>query len=106
MKEGIYSIEEIKAIVAPIARRHGVERLFLFGSYARGEATADSDIDLCVKAPALRGLFALGGLYADFEEALGKKLDMVTESALKNTANAKFSQNLQKDRVLLYELIQ
>ena len=72
MTSKVYSIEEIKDIVAPIAQMHGVNKVYLFGSYARGVATASSDVDLCIDAPTLRGLFALGGLYADFEEALGK----------------------------------
>lgn len=42
----MYSVSEIQRIVAPIAQRHGVERMTLFGSYARGENTPNSDIDL------------------------------------------------------------
>lgn len=106
MTSKVYSIDEIKNIIAPIARRHGVEKVYLFGSYARGAATGSSDIDLCVDAPALRGLFALGGLYADFEEALGKSLDLVTTNALRDHSNEMFVENLRKDRVLIYELAQ
>jgi len=104
MTSKIYSIDEIKDIIAPIAQQYGVNKVYLFGSYARGMATTSSDVDLCVDAPALRGLFALGGLYADFEDALGKKLDMVTTSALRNHSDAVFVENLQKDQVLIYEL--
>ena len=74
MSETVYSIEDIKRIVAPVARRHGVDRVYLFGSYARGGATAESDVDLCVEAARLRGLFALSGLRMDLEEALDKDL--------------------------------
>lgn len=42
MTDKIYSIEEIKKIVSPIASRYGVERVFLFSSYARGEATGEA----------------------------------------------------------------
>ena len=45
MKDRIYTVNEIRDIVAPIARKHGVASLYLFGSYARGEASANSDID-------------------------------------------------------------
>ena len=68
MQTQVYSIDEIREIVAPIAKQHGVDKVFLFGSYARGDATPASDVDLCVDAPKLRGLFALGGLYADLED--------------------------------------
>ena len=82
----------------------GVDKVFLFGSYARGDATPASDVDLCVDAPKLRGLFALGGLYADLEDALKKSIDVVTTGSLKYNKDEAFLENLRKDRVLLYEL--
>ena len=62
MRDQIYSVGDLRAIIAPIAARHGVERVYLFGSYARGEATSSSDLDFRVDKGSLRGLFALGGL--------------------------------------------
>ena len=41
----VYSVDEIKKIAVPIAKSYGVDSLSLFGSYARGEATSESDID-------------------------------------------------------------
>ena len=104
MSDHVYSIDEIRDIITPIAKLHGVDKVFLFGSYARGDATASSDMDLCVDAPALRGLFALGGLYADLEDALSKRIDVVTTGSLKYNKDEAFLENLRKDRVLLYEL--
>ena len=52
MTDRIYSVDEIKRVVAPIAQHYGVDRVFLFGSYARGEATSDSDLDLRVPCKA------------------------------------------------------
>ena len=80
--------------------------MFLFGSYARGCATASSDVDLCVDASSLRGMFALGALYADLEDALKKKLDLITVGSLKYNTDVQFLNNLRKDQVLLYELEQ
>ena len=99
----VYSVSEIQDIVAPILKRHGVDRVYLFGSYARGEATGASDIDLCIDAAAIRGMFALGGLYADLAEALEKELDIVTERSLKYNTDKTFLDNLRKDRILIYE---
>ena len=48
MSDKVYTLNEIKAIANPIARRYGVDALYLFGSYARGEATASSDLDFRV----------------------------------------------------------
>lgn len=103
MEDKVYSIAEISDIIAPILKSHGVDRVYLFGSYARGEADGTSDIDLCIDAASIRGLFALGGLYADLEEALQKRLDIVTVKSLKYNTDAAFLQNMQKDRVLIYE---
>ena len=104
MTDKVYSIDEIKRIITPIAVQHQLDRVFLFGSYARGTATDQSDIDLCVDAANVKGLFALGGLYADLEDALDKKLDLVTMKSLQYHSDPRFLESLRKDRVLLYEL--
>lgn len=94
----IYTIDEIKSIVAPIAAAHDVGRIYLFGSYARGEATASSDIDLRVDKGKLKGLFALGALYADLEDSLEKQLDLLTTGSL----DQKFLQKIAKEEILIY----
>ena len=48
MKNQVYSIEELTAVITPILKKYRAERALLFGSYARQEADADSDIDLLV----------------------------------------------------------
>lgn len=96
--ERVYTIEEIQSIVAPIAAVHDVDRIYLFGSYARGEATPSSDIDLRVDKGRLKGLIALGALYADLEDGLGKKLDLLTTGSL----DQKFLQHISKEEVLIY----
>ena len=98
MAEKIYSVNEIRDIVNPIASRYGIERIYLFGSYARGEAKEESDIDLRVDTGKLRGLFALGGLYADLEERLGKKLDLLTTRSL----DSRFLDRIAKEEIQIY----
>ena len=93
----VYTIDEIRSIVIPIAAAHNVERIYLFGSYARGDATADSDIDLRVDKGKLKGLFALGALYADLEDGLGKQLDLLTTGSL----DQKFLQIIEKEEILI-----
>ena len=66
----VYTIPEIKNIVCPLAKEYGAERVYLFGSYARGESTKNSDIDLRIDKGNIRGL-ALAGLLLDLEKALG-----------------------------------
>ena len=93
-----YSVEEIKVIVTALARRYGAGRIYLFGSYARGEANADSDIDLRIDKGTIRG-WQLGGLAADLEEAFGMAVDLVPTGSLDKS----FLKSISEDEVLLYE---
>lgn len=95
----IYTIEQIRRIAAPIAAAYGVKSMRLFGSYARGEATEHSDVDLLIDRGSLRSGFALGGLYADLRDGLRKELDLVTTQG----ADADFLLRIQPDEVIIYE---
>ena len=57
----IYALNEIQAIVKPILQQYGVSRAYLFGSYACGEATGQSDIDLRIDGGKIKSMFGLGG---------------------------------------------
>ena len=107
METKIYTIDEISEIVTPIAKAYQVSKLYLFGSYARGEADAASDIDLRVDGGNLKTLFALGGFYADLEEALNKPLDIITTDSLRKNQHEITTRNLIKsmknDEKLIYE---
>lgn len=65
-----------------LARHHGARNVRLFGSVARGQDRADSDIDVLVEAGQQTTAFFPGGLVADLEELLGCKVDIMTEAAL------------------------
>ena len=65
------------------ALQHGARNLRLFGSVARGEADEASDVDLLVDLEQGRSLLDLGGLLADLEALLGRRVDVVTEKGLK-----------------------
>ena len=56
-----YTIDEIKSITVPVAKQYGLEKVALFGSYAKGEQKETSDIDLIIKKGNLKGYFALCG---------------------------------------------
>ena len=94
----IYTVDEIRRIAAPIAAAYGVRSLSLFGSYARGEATEDSDVDLLLDWTGISSGWAVGGLYADLREALNKELDMVTTTG----AEEAFLSRIRMDEVPLY----
>ena len=102
----IYTIEEIREKVKPIAEKYGIEKVWLFGSYARGEATEDSDVDLMISYKKLIGRFAIGGVFVDFKETFGKSVDIVSKESLTASyakpSSKKFLINVEKDELLLY----
>ena len=93
-----YTIDEIKEIVATLTTQYGADRIYLFVSYARGDADKDSDIDLRIDKGAIRGL-QMGGLAADLEDALGIPVDLIPTGSL----DSKFLNSISDDEVLLYE---
>ena len=94
-----YTIEEIKAIAVPVAKRYGLEKVALFGSYAKGEPKVTSDIDLIIKKGDLKGYFAFCGLVNDLEELFGSHVDVLTYEALENS----LIKDGVKDEVIIYE---
>ena len=94
-----YSIDELKNIIAPIADAHGVESVSVFGSYSRGEASADRDVDLKIEKGRLRSLFQLSGFRLAVEDALRLPVDMVTTEA----SDPDFLEMIRKEEVLLYQ---
>jgi predicted nucleotidyltransferase len=94
-----YTIDEVRAIVEPFAKKYGVERIYMFGSYARGDSTDNSDVDLRVDKGSLHGMFALSGLYTEIQEALQIKVDLLTTGSLDDD----FLRKIQKEEVLIYE---
>ena len=76
------TLREIKRKVVPILETHGISRAALFGSYARGEARSESDLDILVDMPSGKTLFDLVELKLELEEALGMKVDLLTYDGL------------------------
>ncbi len=72
-----------RAQVLRIAQARGVRNVRVFGSFARGEQRAASDIDLLVEMPEGSSLFDLARLKVELEEALGRKVDVVPDDSIK-----------------------
>lgn len=104
----VYTIAEIQDIITPIARRYGLRAVYLFGSYARGTATEDSDVDLLVDTEGtnIKSLLDLAAIYCDMEEALGKPVDLLTLSSVTQEARmpseAAFRRTVNEERMVLY----
>ena len=80
----VYTLDEIKSRVMPILEKYRIPAMYLFGSYARGNATEDSDIDFLIDTTGtdLTSLLRLGALYCDLEEAFQKPIDLITVGAI------------------------
>jgi predicted nucleotidyltransferase len=93
-----YTIDEIADIVAPVAKEYGVERVFLFGSYARGSQNAESDIDFRIDGGKIRTLFKLAEFYEDLKEHIATPIDVLTTEALEDD----FLSHIKDEELLLY----
>jgi hypothetical protein len=86
-KDGKVDIDEIlkekREEILYIASRYGAANVRIFGSAARCEADAGSDIDLLVDMEPDRSLMDLGGLWYDLNDLLGVRVDVFTETVLK-----------------------
>jgi len=88
----------IKKII-PILKSQGVLKAALFGSYARGDAKKNSDIDLLVKLPGGKSLLDLVGLQQDIEEKLNIKVDVLTYNGI----NPLLKDIILKEQKVFYE---
>jgi len=95
MKEGM--IERLRNYFST----QPVERVWLFGSFARGEETPASDVDLMIAydEQAHVTLFTMGGIYMDLRQLLGREVDLVEEGQLEPYAAA----TADRDKQLIYE---
>lgn len=94
----IYTIEELRRIIAPIAQTYGVNSVSVFGSYAKGTPSGTSDVDLKIEKGRIKSLFQLCGFRLAIEDALERPVDLVTSESSDQT----FLNQIAEDEVLLY----
>ena len=104
----IFSIDEMKRRIIPVAEKYSLRAVYIFGSYARNEATDDSDIDLLIdrSGSKIRGLFDMSALHNDLSEAVGKKVDLITTQALDQKGSSSnsllFAEKIREEIILIY----
>lgn len=93
-----YSMEELRRIITPIAIEYGLQSVSVFGSYSKGTASLNSDLDLIIEKGKLQSLFQLSGFRLAVEDALKLSVDLVTT----DSSDQDFLNRIEKDEVLLY----
>lgn len=104
MTDEVYTIDEIKSMIAGVAAEYGIETVYLFGSYARGQATEKSDIDLYIPTlPDSMGIKYFGMLER-LKEVTGKDIDIITDDSVFSTPEYKMElfADINSDKVLIY----
>ena len=92
--------KEISEIVNCFVKSLSPKLVYLFGSYARGEATEKSDVDIRIDRGTLTG-FKFGGFYADLEDKFERKIDLLTTEQL----DENFLANIKNEEILLYDKV-
>lgn len=98
IRPNVLTIKQIKERIKPIMDKHGIEEVYLFGSYARGEANSNSDVDIYCSTGDLKTFANDIDFEEELEDALGKKVDIVT---IGSEMHWYFRQQLEKDLIKL-----
>ncbi|NOR85949.1 hypothetical protein GQ473_07610 [archaeon] len=75
-------LNDLKKIIVPVLKRNGVVKAGIFGSYARGEAKKNSDIDILIKFKGRKSLLDLVGVKQELEEKTKRSVDVVTYKSI------------------------
>ena len=101
MSEKIYTIDEIKKILKNFLKDKPVYQVILFGSYAKQEATKESDVDLIIDTNAELKGFALLKLICQIEEVLQKNIDGFEKYEI--IENSLIDKEIKQTGVVVYE---
>ena len=91
MKNEVYNLKDIINICTPVLKKYNIKRAYIFGSYARGDATDNSDIDIMIqtKDSKIVTLLNLCDFEIELEEKLKKPIDVIVEETYTEEINLK-----------------
>lgn len=98
-------IDEIKKLTEPIFKEYDVGEAYIFGSYARGDFTEDSDIDIIIVSKKIKSLLTIGAILEKLKDVLKKEVDLIEEECFEGEMNEeeqKFYDTIKKERVKIY----
>ena len=101
MSEKIYTIDKLKKILASVLKNFDVKRAILFGSYAKNNPTAKSDIDLVVDSEGKLLNIYFYGLLEDLIQKLQKDVDLFEISEIQK--DSRIYNDIQKEGIIIYE---
>lgn len=100
------AIDEIKKITEPIFKKYGVEKAYVFGSYARGDYNENSDVDIIIVAKNIRSLLIIGAILEALKQALKREVDLIEEECFDediiDELDKEFYEKIKKERVSIY----
>ncbi len=99
MEKAVITLENITALVKPLSEKYHVKKIYLFGSYARGEADENSDLDFLVYIDERFKLTNVLALGEDLREALQKKVDIFEIHELNK--DSEFYRNVMEEKILV-----
>ena len=97
-------IEEIKRAkykLYQIAARHGITKVYVFGSVARGESNDVSDVDFLIEMDDNVSAFGVGAFQYEVQQLLGKNIDVIPTFALQKVEDKAFVRSVQSDAVAI-----
>lgn len=98
INKDILTLATIKKTIKPILNKYGIMDINLFGSYARGEANTNSDVDIYCDAGNIKNLIEQGKMEDELEGALKKKVDIIFTSSKMDPF---FKEQIMKDLIKL-----
>ncbi len=100
------AITKIKELTSPIFKEYGVEKAYVFGSYARGDYNENSDIDIIIVAKNIKSLLIIGAILEALKQALNKEVDLIEEECFEESSideiDKEFYDTIKKERVVIY----
>lgn len=100
------AIIEIKKLTEPIFKEYGVEKAYIFGSYARGDYNENSDIDIIISSKNIRSLLIIGAILEALKLVLQKEVDLIEEECFEDEEmdeiDQEFYNKIKKERVMIY----
>ena len=102
LESNVLTIKQIKERIKPVMQKFNIKEVYLFGSYSRGEANNNSDVDIYCESGDLKTLYDEVELKKLLEKSLGKKVDIVT---IGSQMNDFFKAQLEEDKIRLWWLL-